>query len=142
LALKIEVRMTNEGERTYGAMFMREVVGKIVSAIILNIGFIIAAFDDRKQALHDKMANTVVVHKDPNNKAPKWLVGLILGIYFGFVFFIFAICAIIGIAVLSEEMNDSVNESDSYYDSQFEDYYDQNYDDDWDYDYDYDYDTY
>lgn len=34
---------------------------KIISAIILLIGYIMAAFDDRKQALHDKIANTLVV---------------------------------------------------------------------------------
>jgi uncharacterized RDD family membrane protein YckC len=35
--------------------------GKIVSTLILFIGFIMAAWDSRKQALHDKMANTFVV---------------------------------------------------------------------------------
>ncbi len=36
---------------------------KIVSAIILLIGFIMAGFDSRKQALHDKMAGTFVVYE-------------------------------------------------------------------------------
>ncbi len=35
--------------------------GKIVSGMILYIGFIMAAFTDRKQALHDVMASTLVV---------------------------------------------------------------------------------
>jgi uncharacterized RDD family membrane protein YckC len=35
--------------------------GKILSALILYIGFIMAAFTERKQALHDIMANTLVV---------------------------------------------------------------------------------
>jgi uncharacterized RDD family membrane protein YckC len=35
--------------------------GKIVSGIILMIGYIMAAFDTRKQALHDKMASTLVI---------------------------------------------------------------------------------
>lgn len=35
--------------------------GKIVSTIILFIGFIMVAWDSRKQALHDKMANTFVI---------------------------------------------------------------------------------
>ncbi len=34
---------------------------KIVSTIILLIGFIMAGFDPKKQALHDKMAGTYVV---------------------------------------------------------------------------------
>ncbi|MCM5570059.1 RDD family protein [Burkholderiaceae bacterium FT117] len=35
--------------------------GKIVSALILFIGFLMAAFTERKQALHDKMAGTLVI---------------------------------------------------------------------------------
>ena len=34
--------------------------GKIVSALILLIGFFMAAFTARKQALHDMMAGTLV----------------------------------------------------------------------------------
>jgi uncharacterized RDD family membrane protein YckC len=34
---------------------------KIISAVILFIGFIMAGFDARRQALHDKLANTFVV---------------------------------------------------------------------------------
>lgn len=37
--------------------------GKIVSAIILLIGFLMAAFSEKKQALHDKLADTLVVNK-------------------------------------------------------------------------------
>ncbi len=37
---------------------------KILSAIILMIGFIMAAFNPKKQALHDKIAKTYVVKKD------------------------------------------------------------------------------
>lgn len=35
--------------------------GKILSAIILLIGFIMAAFDSKGQALHDKLAGTLVL---------------------------------------------------------------------------------
>lgn len=35
-----------------------------VSAILLLIGFLMAAFTERKQALHDQMAGTLVVRKD------------------------------------------------------------------------------
>ena len=37
--------------------------GKIVSALILCIGFIMAAFTERKQALHDMMAECLVVRR-------------------------------------------------------------------------------
>lgn len=36
---------------------------KIISAIILMIGYIMAAFDSRKQALHDKIADTMVIYE-------------------------------------------------------------------------------
>ncbi|RLD22428.1 MAG: RDD family protein, partial [Bacteroidetes bacterium] len=39
-------------------------LSKILSAMILYIGFIMAGFDSRKQALHDKIASTFVVYKD------------------------------------------------------------------------------
>ena len=36
-------------------------LGYIVCVLTLGIGFLVAAFDDRKQGLHDKIANTYVV---------------------------------------------------------------------------------
>ena len=36
-------------------------IGYYISGIILGIGYVMAGFDDKKQALHDKMANTYVV---------------------------------------------------------------------------------
>jgi uncharacterized RDD family membrane protein YckC len=35
--------------------------GKIVSGLLLYIGYIMIAFDERKQGLHDKLAGTLVV---------------------------------------------------------------------------------
>ena len=37
--------------------------GKIVSAILLMIGYLMAAFTKRKQALHDIMAGCLVIRK-------------------------------------------------------------------------------
>lgn len=37
---------------------------KILSAIIFGIGYLMAAFTDKKQALHDMIAGTLVVEKD------------------------------------------------------------------------------
>ena len=42
---------------------------KILSALILFIGFIMAAFTDRKQALHDKVAHTLVVKRSASPAA-------------------------------------------------------------------------
>ena len=37
--------------------------GKIISGAIMNIGYIIAGFTEKKQALHDIMANCLVIKK-------------------------------------------------------------------------------
>jgi uncharacterized RDD family membrane protein YckC len=37
--------------------------GKILSALILFVGFMMAGWDDKKQALHDKLAGTFVFYK-------------------------------------------------------------------------------
>ena len=39
--------------------------GKIISGLILNIGYIMAGFTERKQALHDMMANCLVIMDPP-----------------------------------------------------------------------------
>jgi uncharacterized RDD family membrane protein YckC len=44
-------------------VLLREIPGKIISSLILNIGYVMAAFDDQKRSLHDRMAKTVVVWK-------------------------------------------------------------------------------
>ena len=40
---------------------------KYISACLLGIGFIMAAFTERKQALHDMIAETLVVKRTPGN---------------------------------------------------------------------------
>lgn len=37
--------------------------GKLLSAFLLGIGYLMVAFTERKQGLHDKMAGTVVLHQ-------------------------------------------------------------------------------
>jgi uncharacterized RDD family membrane protein YckC len=52
-----------EGNRIdFGKALLRN-IGKLVSAIILFIGYIMAAFTDKKQALHDMIASTLVIKK-------------------------------------------------------------------------------
>ncbi len=63
MACKIKV-IKSDGEKVgYGLAFGRY-FGKLVSSIILGIGFIMAGFDGQKRALHDHMCNTRVVYKD------------------------------------------------------------------------------
>ncbi len=41
--------------------FLREFIGKLVSGLILGIGYLWPLWDKNKQALHDKIASTFVV---------------------------------------------------------------------------------
>ncbi len=47
-----------------GRMFVREVVGKIISGFFAGLGFFWAIWDRDSQAWHDKIAGTVVVRRD------------------------------------------------------------------------------
>ncbi len=62
MALGIIVTDLNAGKISFGKATGRY-FGKIISGMILYIGFIMAAFTEKKQALHDMMAGTLVVNK-------------------------------------------------------------------------------
>jgi uncharacterized RDD family membrane protein YckC len=61
MAVGVKVGDANGNQISFGNAFGRY-LGKIVSALILLIGFMMAGWDDKKQALHDKMAGTYVYH--------------------------------------------------------------------------------
>lgn len=60
LGIKVVKVDTNQVPGIGGAV-IREVVGKFLSAIILGIGYLWMIWDPKKQALHDKIASTVVI---------------------------------------------------------------------------------
>lgn len=63
LALNLRVvRAGNGVPLTYWRSFGREVPGKYLSALILLIGFLMAAFRQDKRALHDLLFDTQVLH--------------------------------------------------------------------------------
>lgn len=62
LALSIKVTDVN-GSRISFAKATGRYFGKIVSGMILYIGFLMAGFTEKKQALHDIMAGCLVVSK-------------------------------------------------------------------------------
>lgn len=51
-----------EGEALTWPNALGRYLGKIISAITLCIGYMMAGWDDKKQALHDKMADTYVYY--------------------------------------------------------------------------------
>ncbi len=62
MALGIIVTDMNGGQVSFGKATGRY-FGKIVSGMIMCIGYLMAAFTEKKQALHDMMAGTLVVNK-------------------------------------------------------------------------------
>jgi uncharacterized RDD family membrane protein YckC len=52
-----------QGQRVSFARATGRYFGKIISSIILYIGFIMVAFTEKKQGLHDIMADCLVVVK-------------------------------------------------------------------------------
>ena len=61
MAVRVKVICTDGAEITYGRAFLRETLGKFLSALILGIGYLMIAFDGQKQGLHDKIADTYVI---------------------------------------------------------------------------------
>lgn len=61
MALRIKVIRRDGSEIGYGRAAFREVPGKFVSAILLGIGYLMVAFDEQKQGLHDRIADTYVI---------------------------------------------------------------------------------
>ena len=62
MAVKIKVADENGDPISFGRATGRH-FGKIISGIIIYIGYIMAAFTEKKQALHDMMAGTLVLNK-------------------------------------------------------------------------------
>ena len=52
-----------ETNLSYGRAFLRESIGKLLSAIIFGIGFLMAAFRDDKRSLHDLLFSTQVTYE-------------------------------------------------------------------------------
>jgi uncharacterized RDD family membrane protein YckC len=60
MALKIKV-VTAEGAQVSYLLAFGRYFAKILSGMILLIGYLMAAFDDEKRALHDRICNTRVI---------------------------------------------------------------------------------
>jgi len=68
--IALGLRVTDgEGGRISFWRALGRTFAKILSTLILYIGFIMAAFTARKQALHDKIADTLVVRRSASPAA-------------------------------------------------------------------------
>jgi uncharacterized RDD family membrane protein YckC len=67
-AMKIKVVKEDDNSVPgYGTAFLREIVGKFVSSLVLSLGYFWAIWDPKKQTWHDKIAHTLVIKVEPQN---------------------------------------------------------------------------
>ncbi len=74
--LGMKVTDTDGNRLSIPRSLVRE-VAKILSGFLLLIGFLMAAFTGRKQALHDMIASTVVVRESPGHVIAGLAIGLL-----------------------------------------------------------------
>lgn len=80
MAMGIQVVKTDGRKLNLWEAFLREVIGKFISAIVFMLGYLWVLWDKNRQAWHDHIAGTYVVTKIPNDgKNPGCLVMLIIG---------------------------------------------------------------
>ncbi len=92
--LNIRVVAEDGSHLTNTMVVMREIVGKIASGIILDIGYLMVAFTKRKQGLHDKIAETVVVHTAPHTHNRKHVVALNVATFTLLIVVLFVVLAV------------------------------------------------
>lgn len=68
MAVRIKVLNEDGSPIDYRKAFLRW-IGYFLCDLTLNLGYVWAAFDARKQGLHDKMCKTIVVHENPGTGA-------------------------------------------------------------------------
>jgi predicted Zn finger-like uncharacterized protein len=61
MVLRIKVIRCDGSSLSYGRAAFREIPAKFISGIIFGIGYLMVAFDEQKQGLHDRMADTYVI---------------------------------------------------------------------------------
>ena len=61
IAIGIKIVKTDGKSIGFGTTLLREIIGKIISSIILLLGYIWILFDGQRQGWHDKIASTYVV---------------------------------------------------------------------------------
>lgn len=61
MALRIKVIRTDGRQLSYSRATLREIFGKFISGLLLCIGYLMVIFDDQKQGLHDRIADTYVI---------------------------------------------------------------------------------
>jgi uncharacterized RDD family membrane protein YckC len=73
----IGIKVTNrQGERIGFARAAARFVAKLLSVLTLFVGYLLIVFTTRRQALHDVIAGTLVIH-DHSRRRPAWVVATV-----------------------------------------------------------------
>ncbi|MEA3322907.1 MAG: RDD family protein [Patescibacteria group bacterium] len=88
------------GKLTLGKVTLRETVGKFVSSLVFGIGYIVAAFTKKKQGLHDFIASSTVIYKNPR-KGPNTVAVVLAYVAWVFMMFIAIVIMVIFFAIIS-----------------------------------------
>ncbi|MFF2755339.1 RDD family protein [Psychrobacillus sp. NPDC058041] len=67
----IRVISKDNGNLTWSTILFREWIGRIISVIPFNLPYLVIAFTERNQAIHDMIADTFVVHEEVYDKIEK-----------------------------------------------------------------------
>ena len=78
MALGLKVISFEKNKLSLGQVILRETIGKIISGLIFGLGYIMAGFTERKEALHDKIAKTNVIYKDPSKENKVWIIIIVV----------------------------------------------------------------
>lgn len=65
MLLRLRIVNTNYQKVSFFQVLKRETVGKILSGLVFDLGYLWVATDDKKQAWHDKIAKTYVIYTEP-----------------------------------------------------------------------------
>ena len=67
MAMKIKVRKENEEKLPVFDVIYRETIGRYLSGLVLGIGYIVIALDNKNRSWHDMLCDTVVVYNFPES---------------------------------------------------------------------------
>lgn len=60
----------NFNPASFGQLLLRELIGRMVCGFTMGIGYLIAFFNPERMGLHDKIAKTVLVMRQPRSYSP------------------------------------------------------------------------
>ena len=114
MAIGIKVVRT-DGSRISLARGVGRYFATILSAMIVGIGFLMAAFTERKQGLHDMLCDTLVVDKWAYTEHPEWqrrelgTVALVVLILYGILLVVLGIAMVVALGALMSLMGGGWN---------------------------------